>query len=111
MGVKLPGLGVSSFPCTGSTWECEMGGGECTRKMTSAPLPVDLRPHTDYLWQRNPFAIGASTDVEGRHQYAGSDLSVPYWNARRCGFIQEGQGQVLAWHDTGACRTPRPPTR
>jgi hypothetical protein len=33
----------------------------------------------------------------------GADLSEPYWNARRYGFIEEGAGQVLAWEETGSC--------
>jgi hypothetical protein len=103
MGVKLPGLGITNFPCTGSDWECDIGGGKCTPKMTNLALPPDLRPYTDYLWQRNPFAIGAGTGKQGGRQYAGSDLSVPYWNARLYGFITEGTGQVLAWKVLGEC--------
>lgn len=107
MGVKLPGLGVGSRACTGSPWECELPDGKCTSKMTNLPLPPDLRPYTDFLWQRNPFAIGATPSFEGNRQYAGSDYSEPYWNARRYGFITEGAGQVLAWRDVGTCSRPR----
>lgn len=97
MGVKLPGLGVGARACSGSEWECVVGENECVRKMTSQALPPNLRPYTDFLWQRNPFEIGVGAYPEGHRQYAGSDYSEPYWNARRYGFITAGQGQVLAW--------------
>jgi len=97
MGVKLPALGVDPFDCTGSDWECPLPDGKCTAKMTNKALPPHLRPHTDFLWQRNPFAIGTYPGANGARQYAGSDYSEPYWNAMRYGFITEGIGQVLAW--------------
>jgi hypothetical protein len=104
MGIKLPGLGgFDTHQCTGSQWECDLGNGKCTDKMTNLPLPVYLRPHTDFLWQRNPFALGKPVGIEGQTQYPGSDLSEVYWNARRYGFIKEGEGQVLAWETAGKC--------
>ncbi len=98
MGAKLPGLGVSPFDCTGGDWECPLPEeGKCTAKMTNKALPPHLRPFTDFLWQRNPFAIGATPGVSGDRQYPGSDYSEPFWNAMRYGFITEGAGQVLVW--------------
>ena len=102
MGVALPGL-VATHDCTGSEWECVYEGDRCAPKESSKALPVDLRNHTDYLWQRNPFAIGRAVSVEGGGQYPGSDYSVPYWNARKYGFITEGANQLLAWQTTGTC--------
>ncbi len=104
MGIPLPPLaGFDTHPCTGDAYECVLPDGTCTDKMTSGPLPVDLRQHTDYLWQRNPFALRKGVGIEGGTQYPGTDLSVPYWNARRYGFITAGAGQVLAWRDAGGC--------
>ena len=104
MGIPLGNLtGWSTNACTGSEWECEVLPDECIQKKASAPLPVHLRNYTDYLWQRNPFTLGANAGVEGGTQYAGSDYSVPYWNAQRYGFITEGAGQVLAWQPVGDC--------
>jgi len=104
LGIKMDNLtGWKSYDCTGSQWECEIGDGKCADKQASGPLPVHLRNYTDYLWQRNPFDLGRGAGIEGKRQYAGSDLSVPYWNARRYGFITEGSGQVLAWEATGEC--------
>ncbi len=102
MGVPLPGL-VATHACTGSEWECEVEPDRCAPKEASHALPVHLRRYTDYIWQRNPFALGRPSNIEGHRQYPGSDYSVPYWNARRYGFIEEGAGQVLAWEDLGEC--------
>ncbi len=44
------------------------------------PVPVPIRPPTDFLWQRNPFQLagGGSGVVES----AGIDYILPYWMAR-----------------------------
>ena len=44
------------------------------------PVPVPLRPPTDFLWQRDPFQLagGGSGVIEG----AGIDYILPYWMAR-----------------------------
>ncbi len=44
------------------------------------PVPVVLRPPTDFLWQRNPFQLagGGSGVIES----AGIDYLLPYWMAR-----------------------------
>ncbi|MCB9729692.1 MAG: hypothetical protein H6744_05310 [Deltaproteobacteria bacterium] len=110
LGVELPNLtGWGTYACTGSDLDCDLGEGQCTEAMTDKALPPPLRPHTDYLWQRNPFEIGRSTGLEGGRQYAGSDYSVPYWNARRYGFLSGGAGQVLAWQDAGSCAVAAAP--
>jgi len=106
MGITLPNLtGWSPYDCPEELgeYDCEVSPGKCARAQASGPLPLHLRKHTDYLWQRNPFQLGAGANPEGRRQFAGSDLSVPYWNARRFGFVDAGEGQVLAWQDGGSC--------
>jgi len=47
------------------------------------PVPVPLRPPTDFLWQRSPFQLagGGSGIIEG----AGIDYILPYWMARYYG--------------------------
>ena len=50
------------------------------------PVPVWLRPPTDFLWQRSPFqlAVGGAGIIES----AGIDYILPYWMARYYG-LQE----------------------
>jgi hypothetical protein len=104
MGITLPNLtGWNSWDCTGNEYECEVGEGQCYEMHASAPLPIHLREYTDYLWQRNAFELGKNAGIEGKRQYAGSDYSVPFWNALRYGFITEGKGQVLGWKEDGVC--------
>ena len=104
MGIKMPNLtGWNTHGCTDSEYDCEVFDGECAHAQASVALPIHLREYTDYLWQRNPFELGKGTGAEGKRQYAGSDVSVPYWNARRYGFVEEGDGQVLGWQEVGAC--------
>jgi uncharacterized protein (TIGR03437 family) len=50
------------------------------------PIPIWLRPPTDFLWQRSPFelAVGGAGTIES----AGIDYILPYWMARYYG-LQE----------------------
>ncbi len=48
------------------------------------PVPVPLRPPTDFLWQRNPFQLAGGTGVI---ETAGIDYILPYWMARHYGVI------------------------
>jgi hypothetical protein len=101
MGVKLPGPGMDEFACVADDpWQCSIGNGKCVWKQMTVSLPPDLRPWSDFLWQRNPYAIGAFPGLLGGSQYAGSDVSEPYWNARRYGFVTAGKNDVLAWRPT-----------
>lgn len=103
-GVSLPGLASGTHTCNDSPSECPVGDeDQCMTWRTNIALPPPLRPATDFLWQRDAFAIGVSPGQEGWRQFAGTDYSEPYWNARRYGFIEEGAGQVLAWETVGAC--------
>lgn len=106
MGMKIPGQNMIHYQeCdAGNPYLCTLPNGKCALKMTNKPLPVQLRQYTDWLWQRNPFELFKGVGLEGGSQMPGADLSEPYWNARRYGFITEGKGQVLAWETTGDCR-------
>ena len=44
------------------------------------PVPVPLRPPTDFLWQRNPFQL--SGGGAGTIETAGIDYILPYWMSR-----------------------------
>jgi len=104
--ITFPGQNLMEYiPCdTADAWRCTLPNGKCTDMMTSGPLPVALRQYTDWLWQRNPYQLRKGVGLEGGTQMPGADLSEPYWNARRYGFLTAGAGQVLAWEDAGACR-------
>ena len=92
-----------SYACDGRAAECEFGDGQCAEGLASEGLPASLRRYADYMWQRSPFGIGDPRPVDGQVQSPGRDLSEPYWLARFYGFIDEGQGQVLAWREVGGC--------
>ena len=47
------------------------------------PVPVPLRPPTDFLWQRSPFQLAGGGS--GTIETAGIDYILPYWMARSYG--------------------------
>jgi hypothetical protein len=54
--------------------------GAVTRVEALDPIPVDKRPATDFLWQRDPFQLDGTGDPQT--QEPGVDLVLPYWMAR-----------------------------
>ena len=58
------------------------------------PVPVPLRPPTDFLWQRDPFQLmgGGSGTIES----AGIDYILPYWMARYYGALSNAMVQSAA---------------
>lgn len=58
------------------------------------PVPVPMRPTTDFLWQRDPFQLtgGGLGTIEG----AGIDYILPYWMARYYGVIASSSVQPAA---------------
>jgi uncharacterized protein (TIGR03437 family) len=59
-----------------------------------SPVPVPLRPPTDFLWQRDPFELtgGGSSRVES----PGIDYILPYWMGRYYGVISPDSVQSSA---------------
>jgi hypothetical protein len=51
-----------------------------------APIPVNDRYTTDFLWQRNPFQLAGGG--EGTIETPGVDYILPYWMARYYGVLQ-----------------------
>ena len=49
------------------------------------PVPVPLRPPTDYLWQRDPFQVTGGSG--GTVESAGIDYILPYWMGRYYGVV------------------------
>lgn len=64
------------------------------------PVPVPLRPPTDFLWQRDPFQLagGGSGTIEG----AGIDYILPYWMGRYYGVISSAVQSAAAPSDAVA---------
>jgi uncharacterized protein (TIGR03437 family) len=56
------------------------------------PVPVPLRPPTDFLWQRSPFQL--SGGLYGTIEGAGIDYILPYWMARYYGVIAADSTRV-----------------
>jgi len=50
------------------------------------PVPVALRPTTDFLWQRSPFQLASAG--AGTIESAGIDYILPYWMTRFYGTAQ-----------------------
>jgi hypothetical protein len=75
----------SSDPAIAQTsYTGPMSGGPQT--IAAMPLPIEKRPATDFLWQRDPFSLDGGGD--GHQQYCGVDLVLPYWQARAFGMIK-----------------------
>jgi uncharacterized protein (TIGR03437 family) len=57
----------------------------CSATEACEPIPVPIRPTTDFLWQRDPFQLtgGGFDTTEG----AGIDYILPYWMGRYYGVI------------------------
>jgi uncharacterized protein (TIGR03437 family) len=49
------------------------------------PIPVAMRPPTDFLWQRDPFQLTGGD--KGVIESAGIDYILPYWMARYYGVL------------------------
>jgi hypothetical protein len=59
----------------------------CGRNRACDPVPVAARVYTDFLWQRDPFALADRGDE--RIEHSGLDYVLPYWMARHYGVIKE----------------------
>src|SRR5258708_38569713 len=55
------------------------------------PIPVPLRPPTDFLWQRSPFQLNGG--AIGTLETAGIDYFLPYWMGRFYGGVTGARGQ------------------
>ncbi len=61
------------------------------------PVPVPLRPPTDFLWQRSPFQLTGGTT--GVVEEPGIDYILPYWMARYYGVYSPFRVQSAAAGD------------
>ena len=58
----------------------------CGANRACKPLPVSARVSTDFLWQRDPFALALEGDE--RIEHTGLDYILPYWMARYYGVTE-----------------------
>ena len=63
-------------------------------KEACQPVPVPMRPPTDFLWQRDPFQLIAGGD--GFIESPGIDYILPYWMARYYGVLPASAVQSAA---------------
>lgn len=75
------------------------GGQAC------APVPVAMRPPSDFLWQRTPFLLSAGG--AGTVESAGIDYILPYWMARYYGVISAANSLTI--QSAAASSTPIAP--
>jgi hypothetical protein len=57
----------------------------CGDNEACAPIPVERRVNTDFLWQRSPFQLYGGGD--GFIETAGIDFLLPYWMGRAYGVL------------------------
>jgi hypothetical protein len=57
----------------------------CGENRACAPIPVEQRVLSDFLWQRSPFQLSGGGD--GFIENAGLDFLLPYWMARAYGVL------------------------
>lgn len=103
LGVELPGESIH-VPCESTPSACPLEDGGCATPMASHGLPPTLRHWDDFMWQRNPFALGRSYALQAHRQSPGLDVSEVYWLAHYGGFVGGDDSPVLAWIDSdGDC--------
>jgi hypothetical protein len=59
-------------------------------------LPLMARPPDNWQWEKDPFRPARAPGDAGRQQYAGLDLTEPYWIARYFKLLPDAHA-VLAW--------------
>jgi hypothetical protein len=54
--------------------------------IAALPIPIEKRPCTDFLWQRDPWSLDQGGDPH--YEEPGVDLVLPYWAARSFGLVK-----------------------
>jgi hypothetical protein len=80
-------LANSADPTVAKTYytPASVGGGQ-PNWVANYPLPIEKRASGDFLWQTDPFQLDCGGD--GKTQYPGIDLILPYWMGRSFGFFK-----------------------
>ncbi len=69
-----------------TTVEYHFGDGS-TETIARDPVPMPIRPSTDFLWQRSPFFLAEEVFEGPEITPPGIDYLLPYWLARHLGVI------------------------
>ncbi|HZU97495.1 MAG TPA: hypothetical protein VFF73_12415 [Planctomycetota bacterium] len=80
-----PTIAQGTYTSLVGTSTTTIGQGATTSTEALYPIAVEKRPSTDFLWQRDPFALDGAGDPQ--RQAPGVDLVLPYWMARFHGLI------------------------
>jgi hypothetical protein len=75
-----PSIAQGTYTSLFGTSTTSIGQGTTTSTEALHPIAVEKRPCTDFLWQRDPFALDGAGDPQ--RQEPGIDLILPYWMAR-----------------------------
>jgi hypothetical protein len=75
-----PSIAQGTYTSLFGTSTTSAGQGVTTATEALYPIAVEKRPCTDFLWQRDPFALDGGGDPQ--RQEPGIDLILPYWMAR-----------------------------
>jgi hypothetical protein len=75
-----PTVAKGSYTSLLGTSTTTLGQGATSSTEALFPIAVESRPSTDFLWQRDPFALDGVGDP--RRQAPGVDLVLAYWMAR-----------------------------
>ncbi len=63
---------------------------------SSVAIDVKDRVADDFIWQREPFKLTKGGD--GKSVHPGADFTLPYWMARRYGYLSDdAKGTCLRW--------------
>ncbi len=75
-----PSIAQGTYTSLFGTSTTSLGQGATVATEALYPIAVEKRPCTDFIWQRDPFALDGAGDPQ--RQEPGVDLVLPYWMAR-----------------------------
>ena len=71
--------------------------GTSTKQRSATPLPVGVRPGSDFLWQRSPYRLDGGQNATG--EAASVDFLLPYYMLRHFTEVAEPANEPLpAWN-------------
>lgn len=92
---QAPGGSVTWYPGQPAVPPVSNGNG----MRAARPLPVAVRPPTDFLWQRPPTALDGQQPYGAQWREAGVDYLTPYWMLRY--FTEVEHPKLRPFDETG----------